>query len=80
MTDFETPEADAQDQDRRAFDSGEERVEEVPVEAPEADAVEQHTPAAGPVGAAERPAVAEADDADRAEQERTVEYDEEDYR
>lgn len=80
MTDFEAPETDAQEQDRRVYERGDAGVEEVPVEAPEADTVEQHTPAVGGVGEPEHPAVAEADEADRAEQDRTVEFDEEEYR
>jgi hypothetical protein len=80
MTDFEAPEADALEQADRAAELA---PDEVALEAPEADAVEQRTLIREPAEAGPGPTratPAEADAADAADQERTVEYDEDEYR
>lgn len=81
MSEFEAPEADVVEQDRDLLDTS--RPVATPpfgTEAPEADALEQQTPASGAVDATELLGAREVDEADHAEQRRSVEFDEDEYR
>lgn len=79
MSEFEAPEADSLEQHRDLVEPPEEPAD-ASLEVPEADVVEQQTPAEGPAGPGGHGQLLEVDEADRAEQERTVDYDEDEYR
>ena len=66
--------------DDEVQDPGMSEEREMDVEAPEADAVEQHTPVRGTDNGAVDAVPLETDEADVADQRRTVELDEDDYR